>query len=82
MTYPQEDRRPMEEVWRKRVLEAEKSYRFAQGALNVAIGKLATSGETSDFARAQRMHEDAVVEYMRVLDVFHKLILNGERPSK
>lgn len=80
MSVLNQDRRALDDLWRQRVVDSEKEYRLSKAALDRAIRDFLLTEEPGDFTQAQSAHEESVAEYMRVLRVFHELIVNGARP--
>jgi hypothetical protein len=78
----QQPERALDNVWRERVLDAEKIYRLSKARLDIAIQDLEQIGDPHDFMQAQDAHERAIAKYMRTLCIFHQLVVNGERPTE
>ena len=82
MIYPQRSEWALDDVWRERVLDAEKIYRLSRARLDIAIQDFDRTGDPDDLMQAQDAHESAVGRYLRMLRVFHQLVLNGEQPER
>ena len=68
-----------QEVWRKRLADAEIAYRDASLALENA---LQIEGEgSSSAAEARDRKNGARVEYLRILRVFSDIVLRGKVPQ-
>lgn len=64
-----------QELWRRRLVEAETQYSHAAAALQRAIAQHAGEAE----ARASKVVARA--EYLRVLRIFSDLVLRGKAPA-
>jgi hypothetical protein len=77
MDFPSSEQ-AQQEVWRKRLADAETAFRDASLALENA---LQIEGEASSSAVATRDRKNgARVEYLRVLRVFSDIVLRGKLP--
>ncbi len=65
-------RRKAEDFWREKLLEAQQRYRMACESAVPIAERDATSA----------IRSDALAEYIRVLGIFSRLILHGERPDE
>jgi hypothetical protein len=64
-----------QELWRKRLAEAETRYHDA----DVDLQRLISAGERTEGARTHKMA--AREEYLRVLHIFTDLVLRGKSPK-
>jgi hypothetical protein len=77
----------VEQIWRAKFRQAQDRYQFATANTRRLQAEYSTSSvppADGDFAvrNALRNENEARSEYMRVLHVFTKLILHGERPEE
>jgi hypothetical protein len=65
-----------QEIWRKRLAEAENAYEQAAARLESALG------EDSGVAEARQRKQAARAEYLRLLRIFSDLVLRGKMPGE
>jgi len=77
-------RAELENTWRERVNAAEESYNRAHAEADTALelcGCDATSAQIEALRTMRAKESAALDEYMRVLRIFHDLVIAGKRPS-
>jgi hypothetical protein len=76
----------LEDVWRERLREARLKYEEASGAFKATWGEHFESKLTADptigILQARNLESKALAEYMRVLEVFADLVVNGKLPPE
>ena len=80
-TQPPQD---LKELWRERVDAARREYERAQLEATRATESItcsATSQEIHALSEAHRRETAALGEYMRVLEIFHQLMIKGGKPE-
>jgi hypothetical protein len=74
----------LRELWRKRVEAAARAYELAKVEATQAMERLtceATSQDIEALTEAHRRESAALSEYMRVMRIFHRLTVEGEKPE-
>ena len=83
MPHSDESRQKLEDVWRERVDEAFQRYERAKAESAKALAECLAnpSDETIRALKcAHRVEDQAVQDYMRALQIFHALIVEGKHP--
>jgi len=75
MIYPRRDRRPLDDIWRDRVLHAETAYRLAK-LLSIAIRDFESTGEPVISCNCKASMRTRNGIHARPV-LFHELIVNG-----
>jgi hypothetical protein len=78
-------RSELEDQWRERVGAASSAYEFAHSqadaALQLCLGRTGYSAqEFQALQEVQNRESDALDEYLRVLKIFHELVVDGIPP--
>jgi hypothetical protein len=78
--------RELEDVWRERLREARLKYEEAAKAFRATWGEHFESRPTADptlaIQQARNIESQALSEYMRVLEVYADLVVNGKLPPE
>jgi len=76
-------RHALEEMWRERLHEAEDRFHTASEQYRQVQQQLQTaSGPNRALQEALRLENEARLEYMRVLQIFSRLVLRGVQPPE
>ncbi len=80
-------RQALEEMWRDRLHEAEERFRTASEQYRrlqqqLQTGSLRPSVSKREVQQALRAENEARLEYMRVLQIFTRLVLRGVQPPE
>jgi hypothetical protein len=81
---PRGTRRELENTWRERLDAAEKAYHRVRAEADAALklcGCDATSAQIEALRQTQARESAALDEYMRVLRIFHDLVVAGKPPD-
>jgi hypothetical protein len=74
----------LEDQWRERVSAASFAYEFAriqaEAALRLCIGQEVSDCDFEALKTAQMRESEALDEYMRVLKIFHELVVDRVAP--
>jgi hypothetical protein len=80
---PQKPRADLTDLWRDRVDAARRDYEAARLEASRAVEIItcnATSQDIEALNAAHRRESAALDEYMRVLRIFHQLVVKGDQP--
>jgi hypothetical protein len=80
---PQTPTEDLSDLWRERLAIARRDYESARLEASKAVERITCESTTQDvdaLVAAHRKEAAALDEYMRVLRVFHQLVLRGEKP--
>jgi hypothetical protein len=85
MSQPPNDREHLEAVWWERVQTCRQRYEAAKlasvGAMNECHCETSTAEKELALNQAHRAESAALEEYMRVLRIFHDLVVDRKRPD-
>lgn len=87
MEGPRSARQALEEMWRDRLHEAEERFRNASEQYRrlqqqLQTGSLRPSVSKRELQEALRAENETRFEYMRVLQIFTRLVLRGVQPPE
>ena len=86
MEGPRSARQALEEMWRDRLHEAEERFRNASEQYRlqqqVLSGPVRPAVSKREVQEALRLENEARLEYMRVLQIFTRLVLRGVQPPE
>ena len=87
MEGPRSTRQALEEMWRDRLHEAEDRFRnaselYRQLQQQLHSGSVRASVSKRELQEALRLENVARLEYMRVLQIFTRLVLRGVQPPE
>ena len=81
---PQPPPEDLTDLWRERLDAARRDYEDARLEASRAVESItcdSTSKEMDALSAAQRKESAALDEYMRVLRIFHQLVVRGKKPA-
>jgi hypothetical protein len=79
---PASSRLEQQEIWRKRLAEAELAFKEASAALAAALKEQARGSKDSAHVAAARERKARTrLEYVRILRIFTNLVLRGKLPG-
>lgn len=87
MEGPRSARQALEEVWRDRLHEAEERFQKASEQYRrlqqqLQTGPVRQPVSNRELQEALRLENEARLEYMRVLQIFTRLVLRGVQPPE